>query len=166
MITLILVGVSLFGSGCFIMGLFHWHPVIGLILIGVGLGMMETTLWTAVAEVVPETSFGPAFAFLSAAVSVVLVIVPFFAGWLHDHFGNYDPVAFLCAGGSVIGIACCIALFFIAYHLQKPSEKYKQYYIVKIVTKKKNRSAPTASSFYHAWRCKANRWVPYRNGCF
>jgi len=52
-------------------------------------------------------------------------------------FLAYDPVAYMCGAGAVIGIICCIILYIKYPSLQNPSDKYKLYYIVKIVTKKK-----------------------------
>jgi len=48
-------------------------------------------------------------------------------------------VAYLCAGGSLIGGVCAVILYFVAPNLQNPSDKYKQYYVVKILATKKRK---------------------------
>jgi len=106
--------------------------------VGIGLGLIEVSVWTGTQEVVSEHAIGPAYAFLSVAMSTVLLVFPFAAGYLHDHTGTYDYGSFICAGSALIGMACAVALYILEPKLRNPSEVYKKYYIVKIAMKKKH----------------------------
>jgi len=111
--------------------------MVGLSAVGVGLGLIEVSVWTGTQEVVPEHSIGPAYAFLSVAMSTVLLVVPFGAGWLRDHFGTYDYGSFVCSGSSLIGMACAVALYFLEPKLRNPSQVYRKFYVVRIAMTKK-----------------------------
>jgi len=136
-LTLMIIGIFSFSIGCIGLAIIPMPPIISLILIGIGLGSLEVCLWTAVAIVVEEDSIGPAFAFLSAIGAIMLMIIPFGAGYLHDVYNSYDPVAYFCAAMCLTGLISIFVLFIIVPKLQDPSDKFKKYYIVKIVTKRK-----------------------------
>jgi len=108
------------------------------IAVGVGLGLIEVSVWTGTQEVVSEHAIGPAYAFLSVAMSTILLVVPFASGYLHDHTGTYDYGSYVCSASALIGMACAVALYFIEPKLQNPSEVYRKYYVVKIAMRKKH----------------------------
>lgn len=130
------------------------------IAIGLGLGVIETSVWTGVAVVIPEISSGPAFSFLSAAISIVLVVAPYGAGFIHDYYHcaprmlpslahtlAYDPVALMCAASAGIAWIASILLYFQAPELQNSTLKTYMTYVVAIHTTKKV-LAPLASCRY------------------
>jgi len=139
-ISLLFIGLLVFGGGCVVLAATSsFNPIVGFIAIGFGLGSLETTVWTAVAAVISEQCIGPAFAFLSAIGAIMMLVVPYGSGWMHDQYGSYDTVAYLCGAGAFSGLIAVIALYFFAPELQKPiGTVYKQYYILKIVAQRKH----------------------------
>jgi len=148
--SMLFFGSLSFGLGSFVIGATTWHPMIGLSAVGVGLGMIEVSVWTGTQEVVSEHAIGPAYAFLSVAMSTVLLVVPFFTGWLRDTYGHYDYGSFVCSSASVVGMACAITLYCLEPKLEKPSQVYRKYYVVRIAMQKKQRSARSITGKRHS----------------
>lgn len=46
-VTLLFGGASSFAAGCLTLALSDFHPALGLVLIGAGLGIIETSVWSA-----------------------------------------------------------------------------------------------------------------------
>eukprot|EP01125_Pyxidicula_operculata_P007959 TRINITY_DN2682_c0_g1_i1.p1 TRINITY_DN2682_c0_g1~~TRINITY_DN2682_c0_g1_i1.p1 ORF type:complete len:595 (-),score=59.60 TRINITY_DN2682_c0_g1_i1:142-1926(-) len=143
MVTLLFMGLLLFGTGCVLLGaLDSINPIYAFILVGVGLGSLETTVWTAVASVIPDACIGPAFSFLSAIGAIILLVVPYGAGWVHDNYGSYDYVAYGCAAGAYSGLVAVLALYFLAPELQNVTDDvYTQFFVVRVVKHSKKRAA-------------------------
>jgi len=101
-LTILVLGASIFTISCLALGLTHIDPLFGIIGIGVATGFYEPTVFTSIAKVLPEEGSDTAYTFTSLIFQFVLFVAPFGFGVIHDSTDKYDLVFILC---SLVGIA-------------------------------------------------------------
>jgi len=104
---LVILGNSLAVCGYLLLGLTHWTPILGTILLGFHFCLMPAALWPCVSILVPSTHGGVAFAIVSALINAILSGITPLGGLVSDRYG-FKGLCLLFSGVSAFSVFIAI----------------------------------------------------------
>ena len=114
--AIMFLSLAVEGCGYFFLWLGDWQTAIGITLVlGFILceGMMDgagVIVWAALGEYFGRTRFATLRGYITFAYAWALVVSPVYAGWVGDHFGNYD---YAIIPGAICAFAAGVCFLFI-----------------------------------------------------
>ena len=80
------------------------------VLLGLGMGIIQSSLWPTLAQAVPPKLITTAMGIASALSNSAMVIFPLLTGFIHDAYGSYSVVMFMFVTSDTICLVLVIVL--------------------------------------------------------
>lgn len=126
-LSMCLVGSGLLATGHLITLVLSYSvtaEVLCVVSVGLGMGMVQASLWPMLATSVPASHVTTAMGIAAAMQNAGMVLFPFVAGYIHDRFGGYRGPVVMFLGQDLI---CCAIIFTLQLYLQaKPEDVLKK----------------------------------------